>query len=60
MERIVQIHVEGVETPYPVTTLMVCAQMDVIRAGNQLINVTSLAEMERMGKTVSRIVAVTV
>lgn len=42
MERIVQIHVEGVETPYPVTTLMVCAQMDVIRAGNQLINVTSV------------------
>lgn len=42
MERIVQIHVEGVEIPYPVTTLMVCAQMDVIRAGNQLINVTSV------------------
>lgn len=49
MERIVQIHVEDVETPYPVTTLMVYAQMDVIRAGNQLINVTSVAEMERMG-----------
>lgn len=44
MERIVQIHVEDVETPYPVhvTTLMVYAQLDVIRAGNQLINVTSV------------------
>lgn len=41
MERIVQIHVEYVETPYPVTALMVYAKMDVIRAGNQLINVTS-------------------
>lgn len=42
MERIVQIHVEDVETPHPVTALMVYAKMDVIRAGNQLINVTSV------------------
>lgn len=27
MERIVQIHVEDVETPYPVTALMVYAKM---------------------------------